>query len=247
MACRFDSNMLKEKSDPTLKPGDRYRTDDDGPPLLAADERMVHSGRQGGEVHRHRRRRDPQLRRAGLLDQAGRQPGPAQRDLGQGRPRRASISANAPSCAARATAIMPIAVEVVPPAQFAAMGRVEGRAHAGRQAGRSRRLRRPRPPRQPQPPADRSRASPAARDQPGRDRAELKRRRDRAMSTIRRRPPAQGARGARRAPRRRPQAGLLRPLVHVDQPQGHRHALPDLRDHRGHDRRRASPGSCAGS
>ena len=37
----FDSYMLKEKGDPTLKPGDRYRTDNDGPPLLAADERMV--------------------------------------------------------------------------------------------------------------------------------------------------------------------------------------------------------------
>jgi cytochrome c oxidase subunit 2 len=35
------SNILKEKNDPTLKPGDRYRTDADGPPLLAADERMV--------------------------------------------------------------------------------------------------------------------------------------------------------------------------------------------------------------
>ena len=37
----FDSNILKEKGDPTLKPGDRFRTDKDGPPLLAADERMV--------------------------------------------------------------------------------------------------------------------------------------------------------------------------------------------------------------
>jgi cytochrome c oxidase subunit 2 len=33
--------MLKEKGDPTLKPGDRFRTDNDGPPLLAADERLV--------------------------------------------------------------------------------------------------------------------------------------------------------------------------------------------------------------
>jgi cytochrome c oxidase subunit 2 len=37
----FDSNILKEQGDPTLKPGDRFRTDKDGPPLLAADERMV--------------------------------------------------------------------------------------------------------------------------------------------------------------------------------------------------------------
>ena len=35
------SNILKEKGDPSLKPGDRYRTDADGPPLLAVDERMV--------------------------------------------------------------------------------------------------------------------------------------------------------------------------------------------------------------
>jgi cytochrome c oxidase subunit 2 len=35
------SNILKEPNDPTLKPGDRFRTEADGPPLLAVDERMV--------------------------------------------------------------------------------------------------------------------------------------------------------------------------------------------------------------
>ncbi len=35
------SNMLKEKGDPSLKPGERYRTDADGPIMLAADERLV--------------------------------------------------------------------------------------------------------------------------------------------------------------------------------------------------------------
>ena len=35
------SNMLKEKGDPSLKPGERFRTDADGPPLLAVDERLV--------------------------------------------------------------------------------------------------------------------------------------------------------------------------------------------------------------
>lgn len=35
------SNMLKEKDDPSLKAGERFRTDADGPPLLAADERLV--------------------------------------------------------------------------------------------------------------------------------------------------------------------------------------------------------------
>ena len=33
------SNMLKEQKD--VKPGERYRTDHDGPPILAADERLV--------------------------------------------------------------------------------------------------------------------------------------------------------------------------------------------------------------
>lgn len=35
------SNMLKEQDDPSIKPGDRFRTDDDGPEQLAADYRMV--------------------------------------------------------------------------------------------------------------------------------------------------------------------------------------------------------------
>lgn len=35
------SNMLKEKDDPTLAEGARYRTDADGPALLAVDERIV--------------------------------------------------------------------------------------------------------------------------------------------------------------------------------------------------------------
>jgi cytochrome c oxidase subunit 2 len=35
------SNMLKEKGDPSLKPGERFRTDADGPIMLATDERLV--------------------------------------------------------------------------------------------------------------------------------------------------------------------------------------------------------------
>lgn len=35
------SNILKEPDDPSLQPGDRYRVAADGPPLLAVDERMV--------------------------------------------------------------------------------------------------------------------------------------------------------------------------------------------------------------
>jgi cytochrome c oxidase subunit II len=37
----FDSYMLKEKNDPTRQANQRARTDADGPPLLAADERLV--------------------------------------------------------------------------------------------------------------------------------------------------------------------------------------------------------------
>ena len=35
------SNMLKEQNDPTLQAGQRFRKDNDGPPLLAVDERLV--------------------------------------------------------------------------------------------------------------------------------------------------------------------------------------------------------------
>ena len=35
------SNMLKEQDDPALQPGERFRTDADGPALLAVDERVV--------------------------------------------------------------------------------------------------------------------------------------------------------------------------------------------------------------
>lgn len=35
------SNMLKEEGDPSLKPGERFRTDADGPIMLATDERLV--------------------------------------------------------------------------------------------------------------------------------------------------------------------------------------------------------------
>src|SRR6476646_5766064 len=37
----FDSYMLKEKNDPNRQASQRARTDDDGPPLLAVDERLV--------------------------------------------------------------------------------------------------------------------------------------------------------------------------------------------------------------
>jgi cytochrome c oxidase subunit 2 len=37
----FDSYMLKEKNDPTRQANQRFRTDADGPPLLAVDQRIV--------------------------------------------------------------------------------------------------------------------------------------------------------------------------------------------------------------
>jgi cytochrome c oxidase subunit 2 len=37
----FDSYMLKEAGDPSIQPGQRARTDADGPPLLAVDNRVV--------------------------------------------------------------------------------------------------------------------------------------------------------------------------------------------------------------
>jgi cytochrome c oxidase subunit 2 len=37
----FDSYMLKEANDPTRQPNQRARTDNDGPPLLAVDNRLV--------------------------------------------------------------------------------------------------------------------------------------------------------------------------------------------------------------
>lgn len=38
---QFDSYMLKEKNDPTRQPSQRARTDADGPPILAVDNRLV--------------------------------------------------------------------------------------------------------------------------------------------------------------------------------------------------------------
>jgi cytochrome c oxidase subunit 2 len=41
MGVSFDSYMLKEASDPTRRPDQRARTDADGPPMLAVDNRIV--------------------------------------------------------------------------------------------------------------------------------------------------------------------------------------------------------------
>ncbi len=78
------SNLLKEKAD--VKPGERFRTDADGPPLLAVDERMVIPAGKVVKFLVTVQRRDPRLLGPGLLEQDRRQPGPGERDLGQGRP-----------------------------------------------------------------------------------------------------------------------------------------------------------------
>ena len=41
LGVSFDSYMLKEKNDPTRQANQRFRTPADGPPLLAADQRLV--------------------------------------------------------------------------------------------------------------------------------------------------------------------------------------------------------------
>ena len=124
-------------------------------------------------------------------------------------------------------AFMPIKVVAVSKARFRAMAR-RGEAEirlqddAGQAAGR------------PQP----RRTAAAAESGRRTDRPELTARAHDELS-----------RHSRRRPRRRMPAtpGLFRALAVLDQPQGHRHALSDLRDHRRADRRRCCRSSCAPS
>ena len=201
--------MLKEADDPTrrrtARPHRRRRAAAAGGRRAAG-----HPGRQGGEVHRHRRRRHPQLRGPGLLDQAGRQSGPAQRDLGQGRPPGRLFRPVLRSCAARATATCRSRSKwcrrrnspqwvaskggTMPGARAAAADRrpawraaVPAAATPSAAAAGRRRAR-----------------NPAARDQPGRDGPELRAEATAHEHHSRRRASPQGPRGARRAPRRRP-------------------------------------------
>ena len=111
------SNMLKEKAD--VKPGDRFRTDADGPPLLAADERMVIPA---GKVVKFLVTSNDVIHSFGV---------PAfweKIDANPGSMNETWVKADRPGvyfgqcselCGAR-HAYMPIAIEVVPPAQFAA-------------------------------------------------------------------------------------------------------------------------------
>src|SRR5689334_24781212 len=114
----FDSYMLKEKNDPTRQANQRYRTDADCPPLLAADERLV---LPAGKVVKFIVTADDVIHSFAV---------PAfwiKQDANPGQLHETWAKVDRPGvyfgqcselCGAR-HAFMPIAVEVVPPAQFA--------------------------------------------------------------------------------------------------------------------------------
>jgi cytochrome c oxidase subunit 2 len=113
------SNMLKEAGDPTLSKGQRTRTNADGPPLLAVDERLVIPA---GQVVKFLVTSNDVIHAFGV---------PAfwtKIDANPGMINETWAKVDRPGvyfgqcyelCGAR-HAYMPIAVEVVPPAQFAA-------------------------------------------------------------------------------------------------------------------------------
>jgi cytochrome c oxidase subunit II len=113
------SNMLKECDDPTLREGERCRTDADGPPLLAVDQRMVIPA---GQVVKF-------LVTASDVIHSFAVPAFWEKiDANPGMLNETWVKVDRPGvyfgqcselCGAR-HAYMPIAVEVIPPAQFAA-------------------------------------------------------------------------------------------------------------------------------
>ena len=190
--------MLKEADDPTRQANQRARTDNDGPPLLAVDERLVIPQ---GKVVKFIVTADDVIHSfavPGLLDQAGRQPGPAQRDLGQGRPA-GRLFRPMLRAVRRPPRLHADRDRGRPAGAVRAVGRVRRAAHAGRQAGRGPRSgragqrRRPLPP---QPRRHRQRHSPRpTRPRPPR----IKRSRAKSMSTTADALHLEAARGARRA------------------------------------------------
>lgn len=114
----FDSYMLKEAGDPTRQKNQRARTDDDGPPLLAVDERLVIPA---GKVVKFMITADDVIHSFAV---------PAfwiKQDANPGQLHETWVKVDRPGvyfgqcselCGAR-HGFMPIAVEVVPPAQFA--------------------------------------------------------------------------------------------------------------------------------
>jgi cytochrome c oxidase subunit 2 len=119
LGVTFDSYMLKEANDPTRQKNQRPRTDNDGPPLLAADERMV---LPAGKVVKFIVTADDVIHSFAV---------PAfyvKQDANPGQLHETWAKVDRPGvyfgqcselCGAR-HGFMPIAVEVVPPAQFAA-------------------------------------------------------------------------------------------------------------------------------
>ena len=126
----FDSYMLKEKNDPTRQANQRFRTDVDGPPLLAVDQRVVIPQ---GKVVKFIVTADDVSHSFAV---------PAfwiKQDANPGQLHEAWIKVDRPGvyfgqcselCGAR-HAFMPIAVEVVPPAEFAAWVASKGGHMAG--------------------------------------------------------------------------------------------------------------------
>ena len=114
----FDSYMLKEKNDPTRQANQRARTDDDGPPLLAVDNRLVIPQ---GKVVKFIVTADDVIHSFAV---------PAfwvKQDANPGQLHETWVKVDRPGvyfgqcselCGAR-HGFMPIAVEVVPPAQYA--------------------------------------------------------------------------------------------------------------------------------
>jgi cytochrome c oxidase subunit 2 len=126
----FDSYMLKEKNDPTRQPDQRFRTDADGPPLLAVDQRLVIPQ---GKVVKFIVTADDVIHSFAV---------PAfwiKQDANPGQLHEAWVKVDRPGvyfgqcselCGAR-HGFMPISVEVVPAAQFAAWVASKGGHMAG--------------------------------------------------------------------------------------------------------------------
>jgi cytochrome c oxidase subunit 2 len=133
MGVSFDSYMLKEKNDPTRQANQRARTDADGPPLLAVDQRLVIPA---GKVVKFIVTADDVIHSFAV---------PAfwiKQDANPGQLNETWAKVDRPGvyfgqcselCGAR-HGFMPIAVEVVPPAEFAAWVASKGGHMTGAQA-----------------------------------------------------------------------------------------------------------------
>ena len=130
LGVSFDSYMLKEKNDPTRQANQRYRTPADGPPLLAVDQRLVIPA---GKVVKFIVTADDVIHSFAV---------PAfwvKQDANPGQLNETWAKVDRPGvyfgqcselCGAR-HGFMPISVEVVPPAQFAAWVGSKGGHMAG--------------------------------------------------------------------------------------------------------------------